>query len=95
MTPTTSALGFTQEAFDAFLAARQEPDWARELRRQAWQQVQQMPRLDGEPCGLDQCKGARNSDGHKNHHPEFLNLSEDAIGGVRANQHQDQKSRSA
>ncbi|MBS0209277.1 MAG: Fe-S cluster assembly protein SufD [Planctomycetes bacterium] len=33
---TLTATGFTHEAFEAFLAARQEPAWLTELRRQAW-----------------------------------------------------------
>ena len=40
MTPTSTApkSGFTTEAFEQFLTTRdREPDWLRELRRQAWQ----------------------------------------------------------
>jgi Fe-S cluster assembly protein SufD len=39
MTEAT-AKGFTQEAFEAFLAARREPPWLVELRRNAWQAFQ-------------------------------------------------------
>jgi Fe-S cluster assembly protein SufD len=39
ITPTT----FTQQAFDAFLASRQEPDWVRDLRLQAWKKFQDLP----------------------------------------------------
>ncbi|MDZ4782742.1 MAG: Fe-S cluster assembly protein SufD [Planctomycetia bacterium] len=35
--------GFTEQAFDAFLAARQEPDWLTDLRRAAWKTFQQLP----------------------------------------------------
>src|SRR5580658_1803660 len=41
--------------------------------------VVEMPRLNGEKCGLDQGKGAHNARGHENHHPELLNLSEGVI----------------
>ena len=34
--------GFTQEAFDAFLAARHEPAWCSELRREAWDAFQEL-----------------------------------------------------
>jgi Fe-S cluster assembly protein SufD len=33
---------FTQDAFDAFLAARSEPDWLRDLRAAAWQKSQEL-----------------------------------------------------
>lgn len=33
---TLAATGFTHEAFEAFLATRQEPAWLTEMRRQAW-----------------------------------------------------------
>jgi Fe-S cluster assembly protein SufD len=35
--------GFTQETFEAFLAARDEPDWLLEGRRAAWQAFQDLP----------------------------------------------------
>jgi Fe-S cluster assembly protein SufD len=34
-------LGFTQEAFDALLQARDEPAWLQEIRRESWQKYQQ------------------------------------------------------
>ncbi len=37
MTEMTVTTGFAQEAFDAFLQTRNEPDWLTELRRNAWQ----------------------------------------------------------
>ena len=37
------ATGFTQDAFDAFLAARDEPAWLTELRRKAWQRFLELP----------------------------------------------------
>lgn len=40
--PTTTELGFTQAAFDAFLRSLDEPDWLLELRRAAWQQFMEM-----------------------------------------------------
>ncbi len=39
---TTTPSGFTDEAFQAFLAGRDEPAWATEQRRQAWQLFQQL-----------------------------------------------------
>jgi Fe-S cluster assembly protein SufD len=36
------APGFTQEAFDAFLRARNEPSWLTELRREAWGAFQEL-----------------------------------------------------
>lgn len=43
MTQTAIQTGFTQAAFDAFLAARQEPAWLTELRRESWAAFQEMP----------------------------------------------------
>ncbi len=43
MSQTTTALGFTQEAFDAFLSSRSEPDWVRALRLAAWQKFNELP----------------------------------------------------
>jgi len=40
---TATLTGFTQEAFDAFLAARNEPDWLITARRTAWQTFQDLP----------------------------------------------------
>ena len=39
---TSSASGFTDNAFEAFLAAREEPAWATDQRRHAWQVFQQL-----------------------------------------------------
>ncbi len=36
MSSTLAPAGFTQDAFDAFMAARDEPDWLTELRHAAW-----------------------------------------------------------
>ncbi|MEK6248616.1 MAG: Fe-S cluster assembly protein SufD [Planctomycetales bacterium] len=41
--PTTTATGFTQDTFDAFLATRDEPDWLTDLRLEAWNQFNQLP----------------------------------------------------
>jgi Fe-S cluster assembly protein SufD len=40
---TATLTGFTQESFDAFLAARNEPDWLIAARRAAWQTFQELP----------------------------------------------------
>jgi Fe-S cluster assembly protein SufD len=37
------AAGFTQDAFDSFLAARDEPQWLTELRQRAWQRFLELP----------------------------------------------------
>jgi Fe-S cluster assembly protein SufD len=42
MTATTTA-GFTQDAFEAFLAARGEPPWLVDLRRTAWRKFEELP----------------------------------------------------
>ena len=42
MTETTVTSGFTRDAFDAFLAGRQEPIWLAELRTAAWQAFEKM-----------------------------------------------------
>jgi Fe-S cluster assembly protein SufD len=44
-TLTAASAGFTQEAFENLLAARDEPDWLTQIRRQAWQifDAQSMP----------------------------------------------------
>ena len=39
---TSTLTGFTQEAFEAFLAARDEPDWLIAARRAAWQIFQEL-----------------------------------------------------
>lgn len=45
-TQTTTQRGFTAEGFEEFLGARQEPAWMTELRRDAWQVVQDLPLPD-------------------------------------------------
>jgi Fe-S cluster assembly protein SufD len=42
---STAALstGFSQQAFDAFLAARKEPAWLTSMRRDAWRKFQELP----------------------------------------------------
>jgi Fe-S cluster assembly protein SufD len=42
MTDTLTELGFSQEAFEAFLEARNEPRWLTERRRQAWSRFTEM-----------------------------------------------------
>src|SRR5262245_47440064 len=37
------ATGFSQAAFDTFLATRHEPEWLLELRRAAWQRFLELP----------------------------------------------------
>jgi Fe-S cluster assembly protein SufD len=43
MSQVTTALGFTQEAFDAFIASRNEPVWVRDMRQAAWRTFQELP----------------------------------------------------
>jgi Fe-S cluster assembly protein SufD len=43
MSASTISTGFTQEAFDAFVAARDEPTWLNAMRREAWRRFQEMP----------------------------------------------------
>jgi Fe-S cluster assembly protein SufD len=43
MATAIAAAGFSQAAFDAFLAAREEPEWLTEMRRQAWSRFSGMP----------------------------------------------------
>src|SRR5262245_9116812 len=43
MPTTLKTTGFTQEAFDAFLASRDEPAWLSDARRAAWQTFQELP----------------------------------------------------
>jgi Fe-S cluster assembly protein SufD len=43
MASTLTTTGFTQEAFEAFLAARDEPAWLTEMRRDAWQRFLELP----------------------------------------------------
>jgi Fe-S cluster assembly protein SufD len=47
MSTAIASTGFSQEAFDALLAARSEPAWLVELRRAAWRQFQQLPMPSG------------------------------------------------
>jgi Fe-S cluster assembly protein SufD len=42
MTTAIAATGFTQEAFDAFLAARDEPGWLTDLRLKAWRRFNEL-----------------------------------------------------
>jgi len=43
MATVLASTGFSQDAFDAFLAARNEPDWLIEMRRTAWQRFLELP----------------------------------------------------
>jgi Fe-S cluster assembly protein SufD len=43
MATAIAVKGFSQEAFDAFLAARDEPAWLTDLRRKAWTRFQDVP----------------------------------------------------
>jgi Fe-S cluster assembly protein SufD len=43
MATTIAAKGFTEEAFERFLAARNEPAWLVEMRREAWQKFCELP----------------------------------------------------
>ena len=43
MATAIAATGFTQDAFDAVLAAREEPAWLTDIRRQAWQRFLELP----------------------------------------------------
>ena len=43
MSTAVASTGFSQEAFDAFLAARDEPAWLIDMRRKAWQRFQELP----------------------------------------------------
>ena len=43
MATAIASTGFSQEAFDAFLAARDEPAWLIDMRRKAWQRFQELP----------------------------------------------------
>ncbi len=43
MSTSTLTTGFSQEAFENFLAARREPEWLTALRREAWEIFQQTP----------------------------------------------------
>src|SRR6187397_2591693 len=41
--PTVTTTGFTTETFEAFLAARKEPAWLTEQRREAWKLFHEKP----------------------------------------------------
>ncbi len=43
MSTAVVSTGFAQEAFDAFLAARDEPTWLDDMRRAAWQRFLELP----------------------------------------------------
>ena len=43
MSTAIAATGFSQETFDAFLAARDEPAWLLDMRRNAWRRFQELP----------------------------------------------------
>src|SRR5438128_9877559 len=43
MATAVASRGFIQAAFDAFLAARDEPGWLIDMRRKAWRRFQEMP----------------------------------------------------
>ncbi|MEQ8835333.1 MAG: SufD family Fe-S cluster assembly protein, partial [Lacipirellulaceae bacterium] len=47
MTATLEQTGFTQEAFDDFLTARNDPGWLADIRRAAWQQFSELPMPSG------------------------------------------------
>jgi Fe-S cluster assembly protein SufD len=43
MATAVVSTGFSQEAFDAFLAAREEPGWLTDMRGAAWRRFQELP----------------------------------------------------
>src|SRR5436190_9714968 len=43
MATAVVSTGFSREAFDAFLAARDEPSWLVDMRRAAWQRFLELP----------------------------------------------------
>ena len=43
MPESTLPMGFTQEAFDAFMASRDEPGWLTDLRHSAWKHFSELP----------------------------------------------------
>jgi Fe-S cluster assembly protein SufD len=43
MSTAVASTGFSQEAFDAFLAAREEPAWLTDIRRTAWRRFLELP----------------------------------------------------
>jgi len=43
MAIAVASTGFSQQAFNAFLAARDEPEWLIDMRRDAWRRFQELP----------------------------------------------------
>jgi len=43
MSTAIASTGFSQQAFDAFLAARDEPAWLTDMRQKAWRHFQELP----------------------------------------------------
>jgi Fe-S cluster assembly protein SufD len=43
MSTAIASTGFTQQAFDAFLSARDEPSWLIKMRKDAWQRFSELP----------------------------------------------------
>ena len=43
MSTAVATTGFTQDAFDTFLAARNEPAWLKEMRRESWHRFEELP----------------------------------------------------
>lgn len=43
MSESTLPIGFTQEAFDAFIASRNEPGWLTDMRHSAWKHFSDLP----------------------------------------------------
>jgi Fe-S cluster assembly protein SufD len=43
MSTAIASTGFSQEAFDAFLATRHEPSWHMDMRHAAWQRFEELP----------------------------------------------------
>ena len=50
MSSTLAPAGFSQETFDAFLAARDEPAWLSDLRKAAWARFNELDM----PTGRDE-----------------------------------------
>ena len=46
MTAIAEQTGFTQEAFNAFLASRDEPSWLTDRRQRAWKRFQELDMPD-------------------------------------------------
>src|SRR6478752_7308509 len=43
MSTAVASTGFSQEAFDSFIASRSEPGWLVDMRRKAWRRFQELP----------------------------------------------------